>query len=194
MRSDWLLPLCTGQERLKGPDGKKAHPTQKPESLLYRVVSAATRPGDIVLDPFFGTGTTGAVARRLGRRFIGFERDESYLEAAHKRLASVRPAAESEVLAPMEKREAPRIPFGWLLERGLLEPGTVLYSPGRRFSAKVRADGNLAAPGIVGSIHQVGAHVQGAGACNGWQFWQIDVEGKLVPLDMLRQKLRAELN
>ncbi|MDX1710234.1 MAG: site-specific DNA-methyltransferase [Rhodovibrionaceae bacterium] len=194
MRSDWLLPICTGGERLKDEAGRKAHPTQKPEALLYRVLTAATKPGDIVLDPFFGTGTTGAVARRLGRRYIGIEADPGYARLAERRIARVQPAGDSEALELPQKREEPRVPFGWLLERGLLEPGAVLYSPGKRFSAKVRADGNLVAPGIVGSIHQVGAHVQGAGACNGWTFWRIDVEGKEVPIDMLRQKLRTEMS
>jgi modification methylase len=194
MRSDWLLPICTGGERLKDDAGRKAHPTQKPEALLYRVLTAATKPGEVVLDPFFGSGTTGAVARKLGRRYIGFEANADYARLAEKRISQVQPAHDTQALELPQKREEPRVPFGWLLERGLLEPGTVLYSPGRRFSAKVRADGNLVAPGIVGSIHQVGAHVQGAGACNGWTFWRLDVEGREVPIDLLRQKLRAEMS
>src|SRR5882672_5201885 len=146
MRSDWLIPICSGGERLKDGDGRKAHPTQKPEALLHRVILAATRPGDVVLDPFFGTGTTGAVAKRLGRRFIGIERDEAYAQVARARIA------------------------------------------------KVRADGTLIAAEHRGSIHQVGALVQGAPACNGWQFWCVPIEGRRVPIDVLRQKLRAELN
>ncbi len=194
MRSDWLIPICSGGERLKDGDGRKAHPTQKPEALLHRVILAATRPGDVVLDPFFGTGTTGAVARRLGRRFIGIERDEEYARAARTRIAKVRPMEDPDILAVPSKRDEPRIPFGWLVERGLLHPGTVLESPDGRWTAKVRADGTLIAAEHRGSIHQVGALVQGAPACNGWQFWCVRVEGKRVAIDVLRQKLRAELN
>jgi len=194
MRSDWLIPICSGGERLKNGDGRKAHPTQKPEALLHRVILAATRPGDVVLDPFFGTGTTGAVAKRLGRRFIGIERDAAYAEVARARIAKVRPMEDPDIIAIPSKRDEPRIPFGWLVERGLLHPGTVLESPDGRWTAKVRADGTLIAAEHRGSIHQVGALVQGAPACNGWQFWCVPIEGKRVPIDVLRQKLRAELN
>ena len=192
MRSDWLIPICSGGERLKDGDGRKAHPTQKPEALLHRVILAATRPGDVVLDPFFGTGTTGAVAKRLGRRWIGIERDEDYAAAARARIAKVRPMEDPDIVATPSKRDEPRIPFGWLVERGLLHPGTVLESPDGRWTARVRADGTLIAAEHRGSIHQVGALVQGAPACNGWQFWCVPVEGKRVPIDVLRQKLRAE--
>ncbi|MCG8356646.1 MAG: site-specific DNA-methyltransferase [Kiloniellales bacterium] len=194
MRSDWLIPLCTGQERLKDESGRKLHSTQKPEALLHRVILAASQPGGLVLDPFLGSGTTAAVAKRLHRHFIGFELNLKYAEAARRRIAKVRPVAERDLVATPSKRDAPRIPFGWLVERGLLEPGTLLYGPGRRWTAKVRADGTLITSDFKGSIHKVGAHVQGAPACNGWQFWNLDVEGRLVPIDMLRQKLRAELN
>lgn len=193
MRSDWYIPLCTGSERLRGEDGKKAHPTQKPEALLHRVILAATKPGDRILDPFFGSGTTGAVAKRLRRGFIGFERDESYADIARARIAVVQPADLATVKIE-SKREQPRVPFGWLVERGMLEPGTTLYGPGRRFAARVKADGTLIAEDFKGSIHQVGAHVQRAPSCNGWTFWHMNVEGELVPIDMLRQKLRAALN
>ena len=155
---------------------------------------AATKPGEVVLDPFFGSGTTGAVAKRLRRRYIGLEREPDYARLAEERIAKVQPAADPETVEALNKREEQRIPFGWLVERGLLEPGTVLYGPQRRWSARVRADGTLISADCKGSIHQVGAHVQGAPACNGWQFWCLDVEGKLVPIDVLRQKLRAELN
>jgi len=194
MRSDWVIPICSGGERLKDGGGRKTHPTQKPEALLHRVILAATKPGDVVLDPFFGTGTTGAVAKRLGRRFIGIERDADYAAAARARIAKVRPMEDPEIVAIASKRDEPRIPFGWLVERGLLHPGTVLESPDGRWTAKVRADGTLIAAEHRGSIHQVGALVQGAPACNGWQFWCVQLEGKRVPIDLLRQKLRAELN
>ena len=195
MRSDWLLPICGGPERLRDMNGRKSHPTQKPEALLHRVIMAATRPGEIVLDPFFGTGTTGAVAKRLGRRWIGIERDASYARIAAERIDKVIAAADSKLLDSPARREQPRIPFGWLIERGLLEPGTVLTSFNRRWTAKVRADGTLATADFRGSIHQTGAHVQGLPACNGWQFWCFDTgEGKLQPIDLLRERLRAELN
>jgi len=194
MRSDWLIPLCTGAERLKDAEGKKAHPTQKPEALLHRVVLAATRPGEVVLDPFFGTGTTGAVARRLGRHYIGIERDAAYADIAEARIAATEPAADIDLVATPSKREAPRIPFGWLVERGMLQPGEVLYGPGKRHSARVRADGTLVSAEARGSIHRIGAEVQGAPACNGWSFWHVELGGRLVPIDVLRQRLRAELN
>jgi modification methylase len=194
MRSDWLLPICNGGERLKNDDGRKAHPTQKPEALLHRVVMASTRVDDLILDPFFGTGTTGAVAKLLRRDFIGIERETDYIEIADARLERVRPIEETALLETPSKREQPRIPFGWLVERGLLRPGEVLYGPRRRYAAKVRADGTIISADHRGSIHKIGAAVQGADACNGWTFWHLDIEGKLVPIDVLRQKLRAELN
>ena len=190
MRSDWLIPLCGGPERLRDGDGRKAHPTQKPEALLHRVLLASTRPGDLVLDPFFGTGTTGAVAKRLGRRFIGIERDRGYVVIARRRIAAVRPAP-AEVLALEAKRELPRIPFGSLVERGLLRPGEVLVDASRRFAARVRADGTVISAEHRGSIHSVGAQLQGAPACNGWAFWHVERQGRLVLIDQLRQQARA---
>ena len=198
MRSDWLIPLCSGGERLKNDDGVKAHPTQKPEALLHRVIMASTKPGAVVLDPFFGTGTTGAIAKRLGRHFIGIERDETYADAARQRIADIRPPADMRLVHTPSKREEPRVPFGWLVERGFLSPGDVLFSPDRRHAARVRADGTIAVEDARGqhhgSIHRVGAAVQGAPACNGWTFWHMDVEGKPVVIDVLRTRLRAELN
>jgi modification methylase len=191
MRSDWLLPLCVGPERLKR-NGRKAHPTQKPEALLHRAVLASTRPGDLVLDPFFGTGTTGAVARRLNRRFIGIERDAEYAALARSRIAAIEPAA-LDTVATAARREEPRIPFGTLVERGLLKPGEVLVDASGRFRAKVRADGTLIAAETRGSIHQVGAQLQGAPACNGWAFWHFLHKGRKISIDVLRQKVRAEL-
>jgi modification methylase len=191
MRSDWFIPLCGGPERLKTEDGRKAHPTQKPEALLHRVLLAATKPGDVILDPFFGSGTTGAVARRLGRRWIGIERDPGYAALAEARIAAVEPTA-PDLVATIGKREEPRIPFGALVERGLLKPGTVLFDQQRRWTAKVRADGTLVSATSRGSIHQIGAAVQGAPACNGWAFWCFEQRGRLVPIDVLRQQLRAE--
>ena len=193
MRSDWFIPICGGAERLRDDEGQKLHSTQKPEALLHRVILASSKPGDLVVDPFFGSGTTGAVAKRLRRRWLGFERDPRYAAIAQERIAKVQPA-DPEAVAVMAKRDEPRIPFGWLVEHGLLEPGTPLYGPGRRWSAKVRSDGTVIAEKARGSIHQVGAAVQGAPSCNGWTFWHINVEGTLVPIDLLRQKLRARLH
>ncbi|MBM3502876.1 MAG: site-specific DNA-methyltransferase [Alphaproteobacteria bacterium] len=197
MRSDWTLPICSGAERLR-IDGKKAHATQKPEGLLYRVLLAASDPGDIVLDPFLGSGTTAAVARRLRRRYIGIERDAGYAEIARNRVAKVVPASDADIVVTGNRRDEPRIPFGRVVERGLIEPGTVLFDSSRRWRARVRADGTLVSDGsqgrIAGSIHQVGAHVQGAPACNGWTFWHFDAEGRAVAIDVLRQKLRTELH
>src|SRR6266566_4045357 len=193
MRSDWLIPLSGGPERLRDGDGKKAHPTQKPEALLHRVLLASTRPGDIVLDPFFGTGTTGAVAKRLGRRFIGIEQDPAYVALARRRIAAVRPAP-AELVALESRREAPRVPFGSLVERGLLQPGEVLVDAARRWSARVRADGSLISAEHKGSIHSVAAQLQGAPACNGWAFWHVERRGELVLIDRLRQQIRGELS
>ena len=192
MRSDWLLPLCSGPERLK-INGQKAHSTQKPEALLYRVLLAATVKGDIVLDPFFGTGTTGAVAKRLGRHFIGAEREAAYIDLAVERIDKVRPIADAGLEVTRSKRAEPRIPFGWVVERGLLAPGERLYDLNRRYAARVRADGTLISADAAGSIHQVGAQVQGASACNGWTFWCFERQGQLFSIDMLRQRLRAQL-
>jgi modification methylase len=192
MRSDWLIPLCGGPERLRMADGRKAHPTQKPEALLHRVLLATTRPGDVVLDPFLGSGTTAAVARRLGRRFIGIERDPDYAALARRRVAEVRPLAE-ELVTLQSRRELPRVPFGSRVERGLLRPGEVLVDAGRRFAARVRADGSVISAEHRGSIHAVGARVQGAPACNGWAFWHIERHGRLIVIDELRHRVRAEM-
>lgn len=190
MRSDWLIPLCTGAERLKSK-GRKAHATQKPEALLHRVLMATTSPGDLVLDPFFGSGTTGAVARRLHRHYLGIEQDPAYARLAEERLAAVQPIEDLTLLATPEKREEPRIPFGWILEQGLLRPGDLLFDHKRRYSARVAADGTIVTPQHRGSIHRVGALVQNAPACNGWMFWHADVNGEPQPIDVFRQKLRS---
>ena len=198
MRSDWLLPICNGGERLKGDDGSKAHPTQKPEALLYRVIMASTKPGDVIVDPFFGTGTTGAVARRLGRNFIGMDQDKVYARLAEKRISTIDPAARPELLMTPAKREEPRIPFGTVLERGLLKPGDCLYDQRKRHLARVKADATLIAASrsgdCRGSIHKVGAEIQGLPACNGWTFWYYESKGRLAPIDMLRQRIRAEMS
>ena len=193
MRSDWLIPLCTGEERLKGGDGKKLHPTQKPEALLARVILAASRPDDLVLDPFCGTGTTGAVARRLRRRFIGIERQAEYAAAAEARIAASEPLPAPALATFMTAREAPRVPFAALIERGLLAPGIKLVDSKRRHRALVRADGALALGEAVGSIHRIGALAQGLEACNGWTFWHVETPHGLTVIDALRAQVRAEM-
>jgi modification methylase len=193
MRSDWLFPICAGPERLKDGDGRKAHPTQKPEALIHRLLLASTNPGDVVLDPFFGTGTTGAVAKRLGRAWLGIERDPDYAKAARERIAKVRPLAASALEAQKSKRSEPRVPFGTIIELGILAPGSPLYDDRRRIRAEVKADGTLAVPGSQGSIHRLGAIVQGKSACNGWTFWHFEAEGQLKPIDILRERAKAEL-
>ena len=193
VRSDWTIALCTGEERLKGGNGKKLHPTQKPEALLARVILASSRPDDLVLDPFCGTGTTGAVAKRLGRRFIGVEREAAYAKAAEKRMAAVEPL-EAPTLAPfMTAREAPRVPFSALIERGLVLPGARLVDAKRRVKALVRADGAVALGDTVGSIHRIGALAQGLEACNGWAFWHLETAKGLVSIDALRAEIRSEM-
>ncbi|MGI1661998.1 site-specific DNA-methyltransferase [Palleronia sp. KMU-117] len=193
MRSDWVLPICTGHERLKDENGDKAHPTQKPEALLHRILVASTNPGDVVLDPFFGTGTTGAVAKMLGRDFIGIEREETYRKVAEARIARVRKLDRDALVVTSSKRAEPRIPFGQLVERGLLRPGEVLVSP-RGKTAKVRADGTLVSADSAGSIHQVGAALEGAPSCNGWTYWHFTKEGQRIPIDVLRQQIRSEIS
>ncbi|WP_397414150.1 site-specific DNA-methyltransferase [Phenylobacterium sp.] len=193
MRSDWSLPLCTGDERLKDASGAKAHPTQKPEALLHRVILASTKPGDLILDPFFGTGTTGAVARRLGRKFIGIERETEYAKIAEARIARVIPATAEEMAVTGSKRSEPRVAFGAVVEAGLLRPGDVLYCPKGRHAARVRADGSLAVGELSGSIHKVGAMVQSAPACNGWTYWHFKTDKGLAPIDVLRERVRAQM-
>ena len=189
MRSDWLLPICAGGERVKGADGAKAHPTQKPEALLYRILLACTKPGDVVLDPFFGTGTTGAVARRLGRRWIGIEREAQYVRVARERIESTLPLDESAMKTVPDKRDQPRVAFGTLVEAGLVPAGTRLTDAKRRWTATVGADGSIACDPHAGSIHKVGAALQKAPSCNGWTFWHVGGE----PIDAVRQSYLAGL-
>jgi len=186
MRSDWVIPLCGGPERLK-ENGHKAHPTQKPEALLYRIMLATTEPGDVVLDPFFGTGTTGAVARRLRRQWIGCEREDSYRRIALERIEAALPLDESAIATMQSRKSAPRVAFGALVEAGMLAPGTELFDKQRRWTATVRADGSILSGKESGSIHGVGKALQGAPSCNGWTFWHVEHEGQPKPIDALRQ-------
>ena len=188
MRSDWLLPITTDNERIK-VDGVKAHPTQKPEALLYRILIACTKPGDIVLDPFFGTGTTGAVAKLLGRRWFGIEREQKYIAVAERRIAELLPLSGGDMQVTQSNRAAPRVAFGALVETGMIRPGAMLTDARRRYRARVRPDGSLEMDGVVGSIHQCGATAQGAPSCNGWAFWLLE-EG-MIPLEVLRERYRA---
>jgi modification methylase len=193
VRSDWYLPICTGGERLKDAEGRKTHPTQKPEALLTRVMLAASNPGDVVVDPFFGTGTTGAVARRLGRSYIGFERDEAYAKAARARIAAVEPLPADAVAAAPTKRSEPRVAFASVVEAGLLAPGAMLTDERRRHQAVVRADGSLKLGAAIGSIHKIGALAQGLPACNGWTYWRFETPAGLEPIDSLRETMRASM-
>ena len=193
VRSDWFLPICTGAERLKDENGRKTHPTQKPESLLARVIMSASKPDDVVLDPFFGSGTTGAVAKRLRRSFIGLERDETYAKAARARIAAVEPLPADAVAIAPTRRSEPRVAFASVVEAGLIKPGAILVDEKHRYRAVVRVDGSLALNQIVGSIHKVGALAQGLPACNGWTFWHVENRAGLVCIDDMRATIRAQM-
>ena len=193
MRSDWELPLCTGAERIR-VNGEKAHTTQKPEALLYRVIMSSSNPGDVVLDPFFGTGTTGAVAKKLHRHWIGIERDPEYVRVAQERIDAITPLPlDVPLYTTPTKRDQPRIPFGRLLEAGLLQPGDTLHLDRGGHTAQVAADGSLIAGEVRGSIHGVGARLLGLPALNGWEHWlyRDPASGDLLPIDALREKLRS---
>lgn len=191
MRSDWNLPLCTGPERCM-VNGKKGHSTQKPEALLYRVILATSKPGDIILDPFFGSGTTGAAAKKLNRQWIGIEKEQAYVDLARKRIAAIETVVTPKDVFSTPKKTELRIPFGVLLEQGLLKPGQKLFSAKERFTATIAADASLIAKNHRGSIHKVGALLQNVPTCNGWQFWHIKQKNKLVPIDDLRKRYLAE--
>ncbi len=194
MRSDWNIPLCTGKERLKGKDGNKLHPTQKPEALLYRVLMASTKVGDVVLDPFFGTGTTGAVAKKIGRNFIGIEKDAVYVKGAQKRIDEILRVEDEVCLEYSVKKRQPRVPFGAVVERGMLAVGDTLYDASGKQEAQIRSDGTLKSKFGEGSIHQIGAAAQNQSACNGWVYWHYkDKKGKMICIDELRQELRVEI-
>ncbi|MEM9329867.1 MAG: site-specific DNA-methyltransferase [Pseudomonadota bacterium] len=193
MRSDWLFPICSGGERLKNEEGDKVHPTQKPEALLHRVIMSSSKPGDVILDPFFGSGTTGAVAKRLGRNFVGIDREDKYINAALARIENVEPVKSPQLVVTTGKRAEPRVAFGALLEAGLLSPGTILADAKKRWKTKVRIDGSLEYQGETASIHKMGARVQGLDACNGWTFWHIQEGKNWKPIDELRKTYRSEV-
>ncbi len=198
MRSDWLFPICSGPERLKDDGGRKAHPTQKPEALLHRILIGTTNPGDVVLDPFFGTGTTGAVAERLGRRWIGIERERDYVLAAEERIGKEETLSTDALETLRPRRAEPRVAFGAIVELGMIRPGARVSDERGRIWAEVRADGSLAHSGprgVIrqGSIHRLGAEVQGKAACNGWTFWHYEAGGRRLPIDALRDEARLRL-
>lgn len=188
LRAEWLIPICTGEERLK-IHGKKAHPTQKPEALLYRVITLSSQSGDLVLDPFLGTGTTAVVAKQLRRHYIGIEQDPIYCQLALERLERAYPIPE-ELIDYSVEQKPPRVPFGVLVEQGYLQPGETLRSTDGRFTAVVLATGLIQSNGIVGSIHRVGAQLMGVPSVNGWKFWQVFRNTEWVPLDALREAYR----
>ncbi|HCU59188.1 MAG TPA: modification methylase [Alphaproteobacteria bacterium] len=193
MRSTWEIPICTGKERLKDEDGHKLHPTQKPEALLYRVIMASSKIGDVILDPFFGTGTTGAVAKKLGRQFIGIEKDANYVRGAQKRIDAIEFGKVDELEYTVKKKQA-RIPFGTVVEQGFLKPGTMLFDANKKHQVMIRSDGTVKSDTAEGSIHQLGAAAQNATACNGWTYWYYEDENKnLVSIDELREKIRLNL-
>lgn len=193
MRSDWTLPICSGKERIK-INGEKVHSTQKPEALLYRVILSSSESGDVVLDPFFGTGTTGAVAKKLHRNWIGIEREKKYIIAAQRRIDVISPEIFDEQIFDIsdKKRLAPRVPFIRLLEMGLLNPGQALYfRKNPAVVAYIKPDGKLSYEDFVGSIHKTGTHLSGGSPCNGWEHWYYeDDEGQMQPLNKLRELVR----
>ncbi len=188
MRSDWLLPICNGKERLK-KNGHKVHSTQKPEALLYRIILATTKNGDCVFDPFLGTGTTAAVAKKLGRKYYGIEKDKKYYSAAKKRIEEIKPFKDEYLDTIQNNKSKPRIPFGSLIEMGILEPGMTIFDPKKKYNARIMADGSIKCKENEGSIHKVAAKILGAESCNGWTYWHYNLEGSMRPIDELRQKL-----
>ena len=191
MRSDWMLPICNGKERLK-KNGKKIHSTQKPESLLHRIILATTNKGDLILDPFLGTGTTAVVAKKLGRKYFGIEKDKNYLKAASERILKTKVIEENYLDTIENNKSKPRIPFGSLFELGILKPGTVLFDPKKKFNAKVMVDGSIKYKEAEGSIHKVAAKIMGTESCNGWTYWHCDINGSAVMIDILRQKFISQ--
>ena len=191
MRSDWMMPICSGKERLK-KNGKKIHSTQKPESLLHRIILATTNKGDTVFDPFLGTGTTAVVAKKLGRNYCGIEKDIKYFKAAQERINNTKKIKDSYLDTLENNKSKPRIPFGSLVEMGILKPGTTLFDPKKKINAKIMVDGSIKYKKSEGSIHKVAAKIMGAESYNGWTYWHCDINGSTVVIDSLRQKFISE--
>jgi site-specific DNA-methyltransferase (adenine-specific)/modification methylase len=187
MRSDWMLPICSGKERLK-KNGKKVHSTQKPEALLHRIILATTNKGDAICDPFLGTGTTAVVAKKLGRKYLGIEKDRKYFEAANDRINKAQVIEESYLDTLENNRSKPRIPFGSLVELGVIKPGTNIFDQKKKINAKIMADGSIKHRSAEGSIHKVAAKILGTESCNGWTYWYCNINGSMKPIDNLRQK------
>ncbi len=188
MRSNWNLPICTGSERLK-KNGKKIHSTQKPESLLHRILLATSIKDDLILDPFLGSGTSAAVAKKLGRNYFGIEKDKNYFKAAEERLKATKPIEDDLLDTLKNNRSKPRIPFGSLVELGIIKPGTNIFDNKKKITARIMADGSIKHNKAEGSIHKVAATILGAESCNGWTFWHCDINGRTYPIDYLRQRL-----
>ena len=191
MRSDWSLPICNGKERLK-KRGKKVHSTQKPEALLHRIILATTNKGDSVFDPFLGTGTTAVVSKKLGRNYCGIEKDKTYFNAAKERINKAMKIEDDYLDTIQNNKSKPRIPFGSLVELGIIKPGTSLMDPKKRINAKIMADGSIKYKESEGSIHKVAAKIMGIESCNGWTYWHYNLNGSTVVIDNLRQKFIAE--
>ncbi len=188
MRSNWDLPICNGSERLK-KDGKKIHSTQKPEALLHRILLATSNKNDLILDPFLGSGTTAAVAKKLGRNYFGIEREKNYFKAAEKRIKATKPIKDDLLDTLKNNRSKPRIPFGSLVELGIIKPGTNIFDNKKKIRARIMADGSIKHNQAEGSIHKVAATILGSESCNGWTFWHCDINGRTYPIDYLRQRL-----
>ena len=186
MRSDWTLPICSGKERLK-KNGKKVHSTQKPEALLHRIILATTKKGDSIFDPFLGTGTTAIVAKKLGRFFCGIEKDKKYFKAASDRLLKTKIIEDSYLDTIQNNKSKPRIPFGSLVELGIIKPGSNIFDQKRKINAKIMADGSVKHKQSEGSIHKVAAEILGAESCNGWTYWHCEINGSIKPIDNLRR-------
>ena len=188
MRSNWELPICNGSERLK-KNGKKVHSTQKPEALLHRILLATSNKEDLILDPFLGSGTTAAVAKKLGRNYYGIEKEKTYFKAAEQRLKKTNPIENNYLDTLQNNRSKPRIPFGSLVELGIIKPGSTIFDNKKKISAKIMADGSIKHAQTEGSIHKVAATILGAESCNGWTYWHYNLDGRAVPIDRLRQRL-----
>ncbi len=173
-------------------NGTKAHSTQKPEALLYRVIMASSNVGDVVLDPFFGSGTTGAVAKKLGRNWVGIERDKKYIRVAQKRIDAIGQMDEEAI--DVEKRKQARVPFGALLENGLLQPGQTLYFAKNSTRAKILSNGHLRCADVTGSIHGVAKALMNGAPVNGWDMWFYkDESGTKIVINELRERLRSNV-
>ena len=192
MRSDWYIPICSGKERIRKKDNSRSHPTQKPEALLYRIILSSTKKGDLILDPFLGSGTTAVVSKKLKRNFIGIEQEKEYINIARKRLIKTKSYEDSVVVLSKSRKDLPKIPFGELVEQGLIPAGAVLTDSKNKFKAKVNSDGSLQIKNISGSIHQVGAKIQGLHSCNGWDYWHLKNNGGSTLIDNIRNDYRSK--